>query len=61
MAQMLASARAITGRASELSFRLVTSLFGHAGIEWDITRCSDDELARWVEHGVRRARSLPPA
>lgn len=21
---------------------------------------SDDELARWVEHGVRRARSLPP-
>lgn len=22
---------------------------------------SDDELARWVEHGVRRARSLPPA
>jgi len=35
-----------TGRASELSFRLVTSLFGHAGIEWDITTCSGDELER---------------
>jgi alpha-galactosidase len=35
-----------TGRASDLSFRLVTSLFGHAGIEWDITRCSTDEVAR---------------
>ncbi|MCW2721475.1 alpha-galactosidase [Pseudonocardia sp.] len=35
-----------TGRASDLSFRLVTSLFGHAGIEWDITTCSDDELDR---------------
>lgn len=38
-----------TGRASILSFRLVTSLFGHAGIEWDITTCSDDELERLRE------------
>jgi alpha-galactosidase len=35
-----------TRRTSDLSLRLVTSLFGHAGIEWDITRCSDDELER---------------
>lgn len=27
----------------------------------DVTETSDDELARWVEHGVRVARSLPPA
>ena len=38
-----------TGRASALSFRLVSSLFGHAGIEWDITTCSDDELDRLRE------------
>jgi alpha-galactosidase len=41
-----------TARASELSFRLVTSLFGHAGIEWDITRCSAgelEELRGWAE------------
>ncbi len=33
-----------TARTSELSFRMVTSLFGHAGIEWDITTCSAEEL-----------------
>ncbi len=38
-----------TSRASELSFRMATSLFGHAGIEWDITSCSDDELAQLRE------------
>lgn len=41
-----------TGRASTLPFRLVTSLFGHAGIEWDITTCSADELSSlrdWAE------------
>jgi alpha-galactosidase len=34
-----------TGRETDLSFRLITALFGHAGIEWDITRCSEQELA----------------
>jgi alpha-galactosidase len=38
-----------THRVSSLPFRLITALFGHAGIEWDITRCSDDELARLRE------------
>ncbi|MGV8883711.1 MAG: alpha-galactosidase [Rhodoglobus sp.] len=33
-----------TGRVTDLSFRLAVSLFAHAGIEWDITQCSDDEL-----------------
>jgi alpha-galactosidase len=34
-----------TLRVHELSFRAVTALFGHAGLEWDITQCSEDELA----------------
>lgn len=33
-----------TGRVHSLSFRAITALFGHAGLEWDITTCSDDEL-----------------
>jgi alpha-galactosidase len=33
-----------TGRTSDLSFRAVTALFGHAGIEWDITTCTPAEL-----------------
>jgi alpha-galactosidase len=33
-----------THRVTSLSFRLVTALFAHAGIEWDITKCSEDEL-----------------
>ncbi len=35
-----------TGRAVDLGMRLLTALFGHAGIEWDITTCTDDELDR---------------
>ena len=35
-----------TGRTSDLSFRLVTALFGHAGVEWDIAGASAAELAR---------------
>jgi alpha-galactosidase len=41
-----------TGRESDESFRLVTALFGHAGIEDDLTGRSEDELAalrRWAE------------
>ncbi|MFE6446627.1 alpha-galactosidase [Nocardiopsis dassonvillei] len=34
-----------TGRDADLSFRCLSSLLSHAGIEWDITRCTDDELA----------------
>jgi alpha-galactosidase len=32
-------------RTHSLSFRAVTALFGHAGIEWDITTCTAEELA----------------
>ena len=40
-----------THRTSSLDFRFVTALFGHAGIEWDLASCSDEELvaiARWA-------------
>jgi len=35
-----------TGRATDLSFRCATALFGHAGIEWDVTTCSEAELSQ---------------
>lgn len=35
-----------TGRASDLTFRLVTSLFGHAGIEWDLTAVPPADFSR---------------
>ncbi|MDO8338833.1 MAG: alpha-galactosidase [Microcella sp.] len=50
----------ITGRTHDLSLRLATALFGHAGIEWDVTRATDDEralLRDWVAT-VRRFRPL---
>jgi alpha-galactosidase len=40
-----------THRAASLAFRCITALFGHAGIEWDITTCTPDEsaaLASWA-------------
>ena len=49
-----------TGRVHELSFRAVTALFGHAGLEWDITTCSDDEKAQlktWASY-YKSKRSL---
>ncbi len=33
-----------TGRTLDLSFRLLTALFGHAGLEWDVTSCTPAEL-----------------
>ncbi|MEU6217872.1 alpha-galactosidase [Streptomyces sp. NPDC047022] len=41
-----AGASHTTARISADSFRLATALFGHAGIEQDITRCTPEELAR---------------
>jgi alpha-galactosidase len=35
-----------TGRETSDAFRLATALFGHAGIEQDLTACGPDELAR---------------
>ena len=40
-----------THRRLDLGIRCATALFGHAGIEWDVTGCTADELAtlrRWV-------------
>lgn len=33
-----------THRHASFAFRAVTALFGHAGLEWDLTECSDEEL-----------------
>jgi alpha-galactosidase len=40
-----------TGRQHDLALRLAVALFGHQGIEWDITTTTADErlaLAQWV-------------
>ena len=40
-----------TGRTHALGFRLATALFGHAGIEWDVTTTTPTEraaIAEWV-------------
>jgi alpha-galactosidase len=49
-----------TGRAAELSFRCATALFDHAGLEWDLTGLSADELAQltgWIA-AYKRLRPL---
>ncbi|MFD7458070.1 MULTISPECIES: alpha-galactosidase [unclassified Streptomyces] len=38
-----------TGRAHTLDFRAGTALFGHFGIEWDLTLASPEERARLAE------------
>ncbi|GIJ46665.1 alpha-galactosidase [Virgisporangium aliadipatigenens] len=41
----------ITGRRTDLGFRLATALFGGAGIEWDLTTADDSDrraVAAWV-------------
>jgi alpha-galactosidase len=42
-----------THRVHSLAFRAITALFGHAGLEWDITECSPEEreiLKTWVAY-----------
>ena len=42
-----------TGRTLELSMRAVTALFGHAGIEWNITEASQSDreyLKTWADY-----------
>jgi alpha-galactosidase len=49
-----------TGRTHDLSFRAATALFGHFGIEWDISSASDEEraeLGEWIER-YKRWRAL---
>jgi len=35
----------VSGRTTELSYRAAVALQGHAGLEWDLTGCTEDELA----------------
>ncbi|NUT34730.1 MAG: alpha-galactosidase [Hamadaea sp.] len=40
-----------TGRVAELPFRAATALFGHAGLEWDLTSLGEpelDALTAWI-------------
>ena len=41
-----------TGRKLDLSFRAATAMFGHLGVEWDLTEATPAErreLASWIE------------
>jgi alpha-galactosidase len=41
-----------TGRQHDLDFRAATAIFGHLGIEWDLSKASDTELADlgvWID------------
>ncbi|MEY4060755.1 MAG: hypothetical protein RIQ31_417 [Actinomycetota bacterium] len=61
-----------TFRTHELAFRAVTALFGHAGLEWDLTQTTDEERAalkgwaayykqnRALLHGGRMVRVEQP-
>ena len=52
MGSHIASGRShTTGRMHDLSFRAATAVFGHLGIEWDLARANEDELAeltQWI-------------
>jgi alpha-galactosidase len=52
MGSHIASARShTTGRVHDLSFRATTAIFGHFGIEWDLMKATDQELAElrdWI-------------
>jgi alpha-galactosidase len=50
-----------TGRVHDLSFRATTALFGHLGIEWDLTAATAHELAElreWVSYYKANRRLL---
>ena len=49
-----------TGRTHDLSFRAITALFGHAGLEWDLTQTTIEEraaLKSWASY-YKANRSL---
>ena len=52
MGSHIASGRShTTGRRYDLGFRAATAIFGHLGIEWDLTAATDPELAElrsWI-------------
>jgi alpha-galactosidase len=50
-----------TGRVHELSFRAATAIFGHLGIEWDLTKATTEELTElreWVSYYKANRRLL---
>jgi alpha-galactosidase len=50
-----------TGRVHDLSFRAATALFGHLGIEWDLTAATAQELAElgeWISFYKANRRLL---
>lgn len=50
-----------TKRVTDISFRAITALFGHAGIEWDITEANPEELQvikSWVALYKRKRQLL---
>jgi alpha-galactosidase len=50
-----------TGRVHDLSFRAATAIFGHFGIEWDLTAATAHELAQlkeWVSFYKANRRLL---
>ncbi len=49
-----------TGRVTDLELRTLTALFGHAGMEWDISACTDAELAALTAGGRRCTGELRP-
>ena len=52
MGSHIASGRShTTGRRHDLGFRAATAVFGHLGVEWDLARATEAELAelgRWI-------------
>jgi alpha-galactosidase len=52
MGAHIASAQShTTGRYHELNFRASTAIFGHLGVEWDLTKAEPselDELSEWI-------------
>jgi alpha-galactosidase len=50
-----------TGRVHDLSFRAATAIFGHLGIEWDLTAATAQELAdlrEWISFYKANRRLL---
>jgi alpha-galactosidase len=48
-----------TGRVHSLAFRVATALFGHLGVEWDVTELSDREREQLAEAIALHKRFRP--
>lgn len=62
MGSHVASGRShTTARWHDLNFRAATAVFGHFGIEWDLTTATDEEFAQlgwWIEWYKRNRDTL---